>query len=192
MAIEGPKATAAAPRQGLDGQGGLSCPARNGRNAQGKKARRRHCGRGGRGAAGLRPDQAMEEASRCARSTVGDKEMMAISHAPCTKAAQPSPVLTSPFSGHCVCFELTGPTDGTLSSPAMRGFARNRAKLVTKHGHARAAGASPLAPLAVTICILNDMGNVAPLICSCLIGSCRSKARARGWTERMARLHWPA
>ena len=101
MAIEGPKATAAAPRQGPDGQGGLSWRARNGRNAQGKKARRHHCGRGGRGAAGLRPDQAMEEASRCARSTVGDKEVMAISHAPCMKAAQPSPVLTSSFPGRC-------------------------------------------------------------------------------------------
>ncbi len=38
------------------------------RSRQGKKVDRRHCGLGCRGAAGLRPDQAIEEALRCARS----------------------------------------------------------------------------------------------------------------------------
>lgn len=190
MAIEGPKATAAAPRQGPDGQGGLSWRARNGRNAQGKKARRRHCGRGGRGAAGLRPDQAMEEASRCARSTVGDKEMMAISHGPCTKAAQPSPMLPSSFSSHCPA-PHPDRTNGWKALLACHARVRAQPREACHQALpcSRTRGLVPRSSRRRHR-ILDDMGNVAPLICSCLIGSCRSEPRVRGWTERMARLHW--
>ena len=74
MAIGWPEAIDGAPRRGSTAKEELSCFARNGRTGvparcfarggkpRGRKSHRRHCGLGDRGAAGLRPDQAIKEA----------------------------------------------------------------------------------------------------------------------------------
>ncbi len=62
MAIGGTETTDAAPLQGLDGQGELSCCARNDGPAVREESLTRPLRQVGRGKAGLRPDQAIEEA----------------------------------------------------------------------------------------------------------------------------------
>lgn len=153
MAIDRTETTAGAPpcHGGLTAEVQLSCPREEWRPSgrQGKKVVTTLLRQSGRGAAGLRPDQAIEEAVWSGLDT-GPRRRHGRA---CTRQDRPdrtTPAIRTPNSGHCaepnpIC--TTGiASNGFRTRPSIRGWHFSALNTAADRASGRSAAGRPIRP----------------------------------------------